>query len=61
MDDFETDDESVDTPIVSPFLDSNDNYDDGEVLNKLEEYRNAGKLCRQKVINSIDRDDLAFP
>ncbi|GKC38363.1 hypothetical protein Tco_1050747, partial [Tanacetum coccineum] len=44
MDDLESDDESVDTPLVSSFLDS----DDGKVLNELEEYRNAGKLCRKK-------------
>ncbi|GJX88778.1 hypothetical protein Tco_0340792 [Tanacetum coccineum] len=61
MDNLEPDDESVDTPLVSPFLDSDDDYDDGEVLNVLEEYGNAGKLCRKKVINSIDGDDLAFP
>ncbi|GJT84983.1 hypothetical protein Tco_1066700 [Tanacetum coccineum] len=33
MDDLESDDGSVDTPLVSPFLDS----DDGEVLNELDE------------------------
>ncbi|GKC39630.1 hypothetical protein Tco_1052014 [Tanacetum coccineum] len=60
MDDLEPNDESVDTPLVSPFLDSNDDSDDGEVLNKLEEYGNAGKLCRQRVINCLDGDDLAF-
>nr|GEV69206.1 hypothetical protein [Tanacetum cinerariifolium] len=38
MDDLEPDDESVDTPLVSPFLDSNNDSDDGKVLNKLEEY-----------------------
>ncbi|GKC03631.1 hypothetical protein Tco_0995241 [Tanacetum coccineum] len=54
MDDLEPNDKSVDTPLVSPFLDSNDDYDDGEVLNELEEYGNAGKLCRQRVINSLD-------
>ncbi|GJR81409.1 retrovirus-related pol polyprotein from transposon TNT 1-94 [Tanacetum coccineum] len=41
MDDLESDDESVDTPLVSPFLDLDDN--DGEVLSELEEYRNAGR------------------
>ncbi|GJS46069.1 hypothetical protein Tco_0596190 [Tanacetum coccineum] len=60
MDDLKPDDESVDTPLVSPFLDSDDDSDDGEVLNELEEYGNAGKLCRQRVINSLDGDDLAF-
>ncbi|GJV28858.1 hypothetical protein Tco_1385306 [Tanacetum coccineum] len=60
MDDLEPDDESVDTTLVSPFLDSDDDSDDGEVLNKLEEYGNAGQLCRQREINSFDRDDLSF-
>ncbi|GJT81936.1 hypothetical protein Tco_1056278 [Tanacetum coccineum] len=60
VDDLEPDDKSVDTPCVSPFLDSNDDSDDGEVLNELKEYGNAGKLCRQRAINSFDGDDLAF-
>ncbi|GJU71379.1 hypothetical protein Tco_1262784 [Tanacetum coccineum] len=60
VDDLEPDDESVDTPLVSPFLDSDDDSDDGEVLNGLEEYGNAGQLCRQRAINSFDGDDLAF-
>ncbi|GJR46832.1 MAK10-like protein [Tanacetum coccineum] len=61
MDDLEPIDESVDTPLVFPFLDLDDDSDDGEALNELEEYVNAGKLCRKKVINGIDGDDLAFP
>ncbi|GJW08176.1 hypothetical protein Tco_1570599 [Tanacetum coccineum] len=60
VDDLELDDESVDTPLVYPFLDSDDDSDDGEVLNELEEYGNAGQLCRQRAINSFDGDDLAF-
>ncbi|GKD57021.1 hypothetical protein Tco_1290408, partial [Tanacetum coccineum] len=60
VDDLEPDNESVDTPLVSPFLDSDDDSDDGEVLNKLEEYGNAGQLCRQRAINSFDGDELAF-
>ncbi|GJT49778.1 hypothetical protein Tco_0975935 [Tanacetum coccineum] len=48
MDDLERDDESVDTPFVSPFLDSDNDSDDGEVLNEIEEYRNAWKLCRKR-------------
>ncbi|GKB56542.1 homeodomain-like protein, partial [Tanacetum coccineum] len=39
VDDLEPDDGLVDTPLVSPFLD----LDDEEVLNELEEYGNAGK------------------
>ncbi|GJY81782.1 hypothetical protein Tco_0494533 [Tanacetum coccineum] len=38
MDGLEPNEESVDTPLVSPFLDLNDASDDGEVLNELEEY-----------------------
>nr|GEV66816.1 MAK10-like protein [Tanacetum cinerariifolium] len=38
MDDLDPDDESADTPLVSSFLDSDDDSDDGEVLNELEEY-----------------------
>ncbi|GKA31600.1 hypothetical protein Tco_0717905 [Tanacetum coccineum] len=60
VDSFEHDNESVDTPLVSPFLDSNDDSDDIEVLNELEEYDNARKLCRQRAINSFDGGDLAF-
>ncbi|GJU34905.1 hypothetical protein Tco_1183259 [Tanacetum coccineum] len=41
IDEFEFDDESVDTPLVSPFLDSGDDSDASEVLNELDEYRNA--------------------
>ncbi|GJZ59023.1 ribonuclease H-like domain-containing protein [Tanacetum coccineum] len=51
MDDLEPDEESVDTPLFSPFLDSDDDSDDGEVLNELEEYGNALKLCRQRAIS----------
>nr|GEV89231.1 hypothetical protein [Tanacetum cinerariifolium] len=58
--DLESDDKSVDTPLVSPFLDSDDDSDDGEVLNELEEYGNAEQLCRQREINSFDGDELAF-
>ncbi|GKC95374.1 hypothetical protein Tco_1160816 [Tanacetum coccineum] len=60
MDDLDPDDESVDTPLVSPFLDLDDDSDDGDVLNELEEYGNAGQLCRQRAINSFNGDDLAF-
>ncbi|GJZ64621.1 hypothetical protein Tco_0621042, partial [Tanacetum coccineum] len=58
--DLEPDDESVDTPLVSHFLDSDEDSNDGEVLKELEEYGNAGQLCRQRAINSFDGDDLAF-
>ncbi|GJV60385.1 hypothetical protein Tco_1466485 [Tanacetum coccineum] len=39
--DSQSDNESIDTPLVSPFLDSDDELDDGEVLNELDEYGNA--------------------
>ncbi|GJT75507.1 retrovirus-related pol polyprotein from transposon TNT 1-94 [Tanacetum coccineum] len=61
MDDLESDNESIYRPLISPFLDSDDESDDGEVLNELDEYGNAGNFYRDKIINSIDRDDLAFP
>ncbi|GKF03801.1 hypothetical protein Tco_0034469, partial [Tanacetum coccineum] len=58
--DFKFDDESVDTPLVSPFPHSYNDSDDGEVLNELIEYKNVGMLRRDKAINSFDGDDLAF-
>ncbi|GJZ77289.1 hypothetical protein Tco_0641961 [Tanacetum coccineum] len=60
MNDLESDDESVDTPVVSPFPHSDNDSDDGEVLNELIEYENVGMLRREKAINSFDGDDLAF-
>ncbi|GKA54905.1 hypothetical protein Tco_0753854 [Tanacetum coccineum] len=44
MNDLESDDESVDTPLVSPFPHSDNDSDDGEVLNELIEYENVGML-----------------
>ncbi|GKC56335.1 hypothetical protein Tco_1083933 [Tanacetum coccineum] len=60
QDDLEPHDESIDTPLVSPFLDSDDDSHDGEVLNELREYDNVGQLCRQRAISSFDKDYLAF-
>ncbi|GJZ40154.1 hypothetical protein Tco_0586717 [Tanacetum coccineum] len=60
MNDLESDDESVDTPLVSPFLHSDNDSDDGEVLNELVEYENVGMLRREREINSFDGNDLAF-
>ncbi|GJZ04889.1 hypothetical protein Tco_0538164 [Tanacetum coccineum] len=60
MNDLESDDESVDTPLVSPFPHSDNDSDDGEVLNKLIEYKNVRMLRREKAINSFDGDDLEF-
>nr|GEU56939.1 retrovirus-related Pol polyprotein from transposon TNT 1-94 [Tanacetum cinerariifolium] len=60
MDDVESEDESVNTLLVSPFLDSYDESDDGEVLHELDEYGNAGIFYRNRIINSLDGEDLAF-
>ncbi|GJX69788.1 hypothetical protein Tco_0305515 [Tanacetum coccineum] len=60
MNDLESDDESVDTPLVSPFPHSDNDSDDGEVLNELIEYENAETLRRERIINSFDGDNLAF-
>ncbi|GJW22114.1 hypothetical protein Tco_0032736 [Tanacetum coccineum] len=38
VDNLEFDNKLVDTPLVSPFLDSDDDSVDGEVLNELDEY-----------------------
>nr|GEY23113.1 hypothetical protein [Tanacetum cinerariifolium] len=60
MNDLEFDDKSVDTPLVFPFPHSDDDLDDGEVLNELSEYENAGVLRLEIIINGFDGDDLAF-
>ncbi|GKA68586.1 hypothetical protein Tco_0768503 [Tanacetum coccineum] len=60
MNDLESDDESVDTPLVYPFPHSDNDSNDGEVLNELIEYENVGMLRREKAINSFDGDDLEF-
>ncbi|GKA80550.1 hypothetical protein Tco_0787242 [Tanacetum coccineum] len=60
MNDLESDDESVDTPLVFPFPHSDNDSDDSEVLNELIEYENVRMLRREKAINSFDGDDLAF-
>ncbi|GKC07275.1 hypothetical protein Tco_0998885, partial [Tanacetum coccineum] len=60
MNDLESNDESIETPLVSPFPRSDNDSDDGEVLNELIEYENVGMLRREKAINSFDGDDLAF-
>ncbi|GJU13644.1 hypothetical protein Tco_1136040 [Tanacetum coccineum] len=60
MNDLKSDNESVDTPLVSPFPHSDNDSDDSEELNELIEYENVGMLCREKAINSFDGDDLAF-
>ncbi|GJW16579.1 hypothetical protein Tco_0024015 [Tanacetum coccineum] len=41
MDDLESNSESINTPVISPFLDSGNELDDGEVLIELNEYGNV--------------------
>ncbi|GJU18169.1 retrovirus-related pol polyprotein from transposon TNT 1-94 [Tanacetum coccineum] len=53
VDDLEPDNESVDTPLVSPFLDSNDDSDDGEVVNELEEYGSFTYITDFVVLDDI--------
>ncbi|GJS78852.1 hypothetical protein Tco_0728733 [Tanacetum coccineum] len=60
MNNLESDDETGDTPLVSPFPHSDNDSDDGEVLNELIEYENTRTLRRERIINSLDGDDLAF-
>nr|GFB26212.1 hypothetical protein [Tanacetum cinerariifolium] len=60
MDDLQPEDELINTPLVSPFLDSNDESGDGEVLDELDKYENAGFFYPNRIINSLDREDLAF-
>ncbi|GJY41454.1 hypothetical protein Tco_0428724 [Tanacetum coccineum] len=60
MNNLESDDEAVDTPLVSPFPHSDNDSDDEEVLNELSEYENAGTLRQERIINSTDGDDLGF-
>ncbi|GJT36593.1 hypothetical protein Tco_0927012 [Tanacetum coccineum] len=54
MNNFESDDESVDTPLVSHFPHSDNDSNDGEVLNELSEYENAGVLRQERIIISFD-------
>ncbi|GKD21260.1 hypothetical protein Tco_1222963, partial [Tanacetum coccineum] len=60
MNALESDDESVDTPLVSSLPHSDNDSDDDDVLNELIEYENVGMLRREKEINSFDGADLAF-
>ncbi|GJT97838.1 hypothetical protein Tco_1093356 [Tanacetum coccineum] len=60
INDPESDDGSVDTPLVSPFPLSDNDSDDEEILNELSEYENTGTLRRERIINSFEGDDLAF-
>ncbi|GKF15682.1 hypothetical protein Tco_0057144 [Tanacetum coccineum] len=50
INDPESDDGSVDTPLVSPFSHSDNDSDDEEVLHELSEYENARTLRRERII-----------
>ncbi|GJS52245.1 hypothetical protein Tco_0625607 [Tanacetum coccineum] len=58
--DLESDDGSVNTPLVYPFPHSDNDSDDEEILNVLIEYENAGTLRQERIINTFDGDDLVF-
>ncbi|GJZ08643.1 hypothetical protein Tco_0542926, partial [Tanacetum coccineum] len=60
MNNLESDDESRETILVSPFPHSDNDSDDEEVLKELSEYESAGTLRQERIINSFDGDDLAF-
>ncbi|GKA13181.1 hypothetical protein Tco_0692827 [Tanacetum coccineum] len=60
MDDLEPDDESIDTPLVSPFLDLDDDSNVGEVLKELEEHGSARNLCRKKLLNGVSTALLGY-
>ncbi|GKA75544.1 hypothetical protein Tco_0781922 [Tanacetum coccineum] len=60
MNNLEFDDESVDTPLISPFPYLDNDSDDGKVLNELIECENVRMLRRERAINSFDGDDMAF-
>ncbi|GJR42157.1 hypothetical protein Tco_1310260 [Tanacetum coccineum] len=60
MNNLESDNESVDTPLVSPFPHPDNDLDDGEVLNELSKYENVGTLRRERIINIFYWNDLAF-
>ncbi|GJX44793.1 hypothetical protein Tco_0261469 [Tanacetum coccineum] len=60
MNNLKSDDEAVDTSLVSPFPHSDNASNDDEVLNELIEYENTGTLRQERIINSLDEDDLAF-
>ncbi|GJW03472.1 hypothetical protein Tco_1562328 [Tanacetum coccineum] len=59
IDDIVSDAESVDTPRVSPFLDSDDESDEGEVINDI--YLNTKYYNYNRQINKFDERELAFP
>ncbi|GJY39983.1 hypothetical protein Tco_0426347 [Tanacetum coccineum] len=60
MNNHKSDDESGETPRVSPFPHSDNDSDNEETLKELSDYENVWTLRRERIINSFDGDDLAF-
>ncbi|GJZ69164.1 hypothetical protein Tco_0632714, partial [Tanacetum coccineum] len=56
MNNLESDDETGDTPLVSPFPHSDNDSDDGEVLNELIEYENTRTLLYD--IGEVSNEDM---
>nr|GEW08294.1 MAK10-like protein [Tanacetum cinerariifolium] len=59
MDDLEFDDESVNTPLISSFLDSDDELGDGEVLSELDK-RKAYNTIMVKGLENTRRNLVAI-
>ncbi|GJV40580.1 hypothetical protein Tco_1419020 [Tanacetum coccineum] len=60
MNDLESDDESVDTPLVSPYPHSDNDSDDGEVLNELIEYKKSYNTIMVEGLESIGKNLVAI-
>nr|GEU29727.1 protein kinase-like domain, concanavalin A-like lectin/glucanase domain protein [Tanacetum cinerariifolium] len=48
-------------PLSLPSLDFDEDSDDGEVINELNKYGNVWNLYCNRIINSVDGNDLSFP
>ncbi|GJT25862.1 zinc finger, CCHC-type containing protein [Tanacetum coccineum] len=59
MDELKSDNELINTPHISPFLDSYEESDNGEY--ELNEYENTRNFYPKRIIISLDEKDLAFP
>ncbi|GKA65947.1 hypothetical protein Tco_0765654 [Tanacetum coccineum] len=53
VNDLESDDESVDTPLVSPFPHSDNDSDDGEVLNELSPEYKVNESMKEWLIRGL--------
>ncbi|GJS04174.1 putative ribonuclease H-like domain-containing protein [Tanacetum coccineum] len=58
VDDSESDTKSYETPLISPFLDSDDESDDEEVINELNEYGNIWNFYLDRIINNHNLWDV---